>query len=540
MTVNLTRIYTKLGDDGETHLGDMSRVPKTHPRIEAYGEIDELNSHLGVARAMDLPEGWAAWLTHIQNDLFDVGADLSVPPSRRPGTACGCARADRWLEERCDEVNARCRRCGRSCCPAAARSPPSSTSAGRSAGAPSAGSSPSRTPTPRCAGTSTGCRTCSSSSPAARTPRRAPSRSGSPGASSERRAGAAADPDAAARRGRRRRRPGPAGRARQARGALGRLEELAIWLAGTSGAPRPQVRARVVVAAADHGVAAAGVSAYPPSVTAQMLEAFVGGGAAVGALARQAGADLVCVDAGVREPGPRARAAPGSMLVRTGLPPSRDLSREPALDVGEVALAVDTGRALAAAAAREGITVLVGGEMGIGNTTPATCLAAWVTGSRDPAALTGPGTGVDAAGLERKRAVVAAALALHGPQIRGPLGALRRLGGGELAVLCGLALGAGEHGLAYVCDGLIATAAAAVAAGVEPGLRPRLLAGHRSPEPAHDALLAHLGLEPVLDLGMRLGEGSGAVCALAILRLACAAHDGMASFAEAGVAGPAA
>ncbi len=322
-------------------------------------------------------------------------------------------------------------------------------------------------------------------------------------------------------------------------GALGRLEELAIWLAGTSGDPRPQVRARVVIAAADHGVAEEGVSAYPPSVTAQMLEAFLSGRAAVGVLARETGAEVVCVDAGVREAGPAARAAPAAALIRTGLPPSRNLLREPALAVGEVALAVDTGRALAAAAARDGMTVLVGGDMGIGNTTPATCLAAWLTRA-EPSALTGRGTGLDADGLARKRAVVAGALALHGPQIRGPLGALRRVGGGDLAVLCGLALGAGEHGLAYLCDGLIATAAAALAVAVEPGLGPRLLAGHRSPEPAHDALLAHLGLDPVLDLGMRLGEASGAVCALALLSLACAAHDGMATFAEAGVAGPAA
>jgi nicotinate-nucleotide--dimethylbenzimidazole phosphoribosyltransferase len=135
-------------------------------------------------------------------------------------------------------------------------------------------------------------------------------------------------------------------------------------------------------------------------------------------------------------------------------------------------------------------------------------------------------------------AVVERALALHAPEIRGPLGALRRLGGGDIAVLCGLALGAGEHGLAYVCDGLIATAGAAVAAAVEPALRPRLLAGHRSPEPGHGALLEWLGLEPVLDLGMRLGEGSGATAALALLQLACAAHDGMGTFAEAGVSGP--
>ncbi len=330
---------------------------------------------------------------------------------------------------------------------------------------------------------------------------------------------------------------GAAAAARQAElvkppGALGRLEELAIWLAACTGAERPQVRARVVVAAADHGVAAAGVSAYPPDVTAQMVAAFASGHAAVSALAAEAGAEVVVVDAGVRGLG----GSPG--VVATGLSPSADLSVEPALTVEAVARAVDAGRGLAAAAARDGITVLAGGEMGIANTTPATCLAAVLTGRRG-ADLAGPGTGLDTAGLERKRAVIERALALHGPALTGPLSALRRLGGGEIAVLCGLALGAGEQGLAYVCDGLIATAAAALAVAIEPGLRPRLLAGHRSPEPAHAALLEHLGLEPVLDLGMRLGEGSGATAALAILRLACAAHAGMATFAEAGIAGPA-
>ncbi len=325
--------------------------------------------------------------------------------------------------------------------------------------------------------------------------------------------------------------------ARQARlvkppGSLGRLEELAIWLAGVSGDERPTVRARVVVAAADHGVAAHGVSAYPQAVTAQMLAAFVAGQGAVAVLARELGASLVCVDAGV--------VADTSALdvVRTGLRPSRDLTLEPALDVAEVALAVDTGRELAARAARDGVTLLVGGEMGIANTTPATCLAALLTG-RDPDGLVGPGTGLDADGMRRKAAVVERALALHGPAARGPLGALRRVGGGEIAVLCGLALGAGEHGLGYVCDGLIATAAAAVAVGIEPDLLPRLLAGHRSPEPGHGALLEHLGLEPVLDLGMRLGEGSGALAAVALLRLAATAHAGMATFAEAAVAGAA-
>jgi nicotinate-nucleotide--dimethylbenzimidazole phosphoribosyltransferase len=328
-----------------------------------------------------------------------------------------------------------------------------------------------------------------------------------------------------------------AARARQAElvkppGSLGRLEELAIWLAGVTGSEHPALHARVVVAAADHGVAAQGVSACPQAVTAQMLRTFASGRGAVSTLAGAVGADVVLVDAGV------AGGSDGIDCVRVGLAPSADLSAQAALSVGEVALAVDAGRDLAARGARDGVTVLAGGDMGIANTTPATCLAAVLTG-RDVADLVGPGTGLDDAGIAHKLAVCRRALDLHADAARGPLHALRRLGGGEIAVLCGLALGAGEHGLGYVCDGLIATAAAAVAVGIEPGLRPRLVAGHRSPAPAHRALLDHLRLEPVLDLGLRLGEGCGATAALAVLRLAMAAHDGMATFAEAGVSGAA-
>jgi nicotinate-nucleotide--dimethylbenzimidazole phosphoribosyltransferase len=311
-------------------------------------------------------------------------------------------------------------------------------------------------------------------------------------------------------------------------GSLGRLEELAIWLAGTTGNARPEVRARVVVAAADHGVAAAGVSAYPSEVTAQMLATFLAGRGAVSVLARQAGAELVCVDAGVD--GDTSSLA----VARSGLRPSANLAERPALSIEDATRAIVLGRDLAGEAGEAGITVLVGGEMGIGNTTPATCLACWLTGG-SPADLAGPGTGLDEAGVRRKAAVIERALALHEPS--SPLEALARVGGGEIAVLCGLALGAGEHGLGFVCDGLIATAAAAIATAMAPELRDRLLAGHRSPEPAHDRLLAHLELTPVLDLGMRLGEASGAVAALSILQLAAAAHDGMATFAEAGVSG---
>ncbi len=325
-----------------------------------------------------------------------------------------------------------------------------------------------------------------------------------------------------------------AARARQARllkpaGALGRLEDLAVWLAACTGAERPEVRARVVIAAADHGVAAEGVSAYPAAVTRQMVAAFLAGQGAVTAMAPVVDATVQVIDAGL--------SAPVDGVARVGIEPSANLVSGPALGVGEVAAAVDAGRAAAAEAAAAGVTVLMGGEMGIGNSTPAACLAAWLTG-RPAREVVGPGTGLDAAGVARKVAVVERALALHGPQIRGPLGALRRLGGGDIAVLCGLALGAGEQGLAYVCDGLIATAAAGLAVAVEPSLAPRLLAGHRSPEPGHAALLDWLGLEPVLDLGMRLGEGSGATAALAVLRLACALHGDMATFADAGIPTP--
>jgi len=314
-------------------------------------------------------------------------------------------------------------------------------------------------------------------------------------------------------------------------GSLGRLEDLAVWLAGITGDAEPEVRALVVVAAADHGVAAEGVSAYPQAVTAQMLDAFLGGGAAISVLARGVGAELRLVDAGVA-----TRGGADPRIVRTGLAPSANLVREPALEPAALATALATGRRIAREAAAAGITVLVGGDMGIANTTPATCLAAWLTG-RDPHELCGRGTGIDDAGLARKRTTVARALTLHGPHMTGPEEALRRVGGGELAVLCGLALGAADHGLACICDGLIATAAVAVADAIEPAVGPRLLAGHRSPEPAHGALLAHLGLEPVLDLGMRLGEASGATVALAILELACALHAQMDTFADARVAG---
>jgi nicotinate-nucleotide--dimethylbenzimidazole phosphoribosyltransferase len=315
-------------------------------------------------------------------------------------------------------------------------------------------------------------------------------------------------------------------------GSLGRLEEVAGWVAGVTGRVRPVPRTRIVIAAADHGVAAENVSAFPQEVTGQMLGAFGAGIAAITVLARQAGAEVVLVDAGVIAP------PPGVAHEDVGLPsPSGNIAVEPALRPDEVRSALRAGRALAARAAADGIDLLIAGEMGIGNTTPAACLTAALTGVGADEVV-GRGTGVDDAGLQRKRAVIERALALHGPFVADdPVELLRRLGGGELAVLCGLALGAGEHGLGLICDGVIATAAVAVAVAMAPDLRDRLLAGHRSVEPAHEHLLTWLGLRPLVELDLRLGEGSGAATALLLVNAACALHDQMATFAEAGVSG---
>jgi nicotinate-nucleotide--dimethylbenzimidazole phosphoribosyltransferase len=264
--------------------------------------------------------------------------------------------------------------------------------------------------------------------------------------------------------------------------ALRRLADLAGWLGAVTGSDAPEVRARIVLAAADHGA-----EPHAPATVAGAVDPA-----------------FVLVDAGVA-------GGLDAADVRTGLPPSRDPCSEPALSVAEVALAVDAGRELAARAAADGVTVLAGAAAGSG-VVAATCLAAALTG-RDLDALAGA----------RVRNACERALESHPDAADGPLHALRRLGAGDLAVLCGLALGAGEHGLGYVADGLGATAAAAAAAGIEPDLRPRLRAATERPEGAHAALLGHLGLEAVLGPEPAFGPGIGAAAALALLRVAATA-----------------
>jgi nicotinate-nucleotide--dimethylbenzimidazole phosphoribosyltransferase len=300
------------------------------------------------------------------------------------------------------------------------------------------------------------------------------------------------------------------------RGSLGRLEELAAQIAAIRGTSRPgRLEAAVVVAAADHGVAAEGVSAYPAEVTRQMLANFESGGAAVCVLARAAGARVCVVDVGVGRP--------------TG-----NIAVEPAMTQEEALRLIDEGVASAQALAAEGIGVVALGEMGIANSTVAAALAAALLGV-GPARVCGRGTGVDDEGLERKRRVVEAALAAN-PVARGdPLAALAALGGRELAFLCGVALGASSGRMVVVLDGFISSVASFVAARLDPAAAGAMIAAHLSPEPGHRLVLDALGLEPLLDLRLRLGEGSGAVLALPLLDAALAILDEMATFESAGV-----
>jgi nicotinate-nucleotide--dimethylbenzimidazole phosphoribosyltransferase len=313
-------------------------------------------------------------------------------------------------------------------------------------------------------------------------------------------------------------------------GSLGRLEPLIVQLAGITGSDAPRIeRPAVVVFAGDHGVTAQGVSAYPSAVTAQMVANFVTGGAAINVLARAAGAELVVIDVGVAGPGLR-----GSSRIRAG---TRDMTVEPAMTGDEVLRAIGVGRDVVGALVVDGRDAIALGEMGIGNTTAASALVAALTG-RPPAEVTGRGTGLDVAAVRRKVAVIEAALRLHQPRPEDPLGTLAALGGLEIAALVGAMLAAAEAHIPVILDGFITGAAALVAVGVAPNLGPRLIASHRSAEPGHRVVLEQLGLEPLLDLDLRLGEGSGAALALPLIRAATRLLAEMATFDSAGVSGP--
>ena len=299
-------------------------------------------------------------------------------------------------------------------------------------------------------------------------------------------------------------------------GALGRLEELAAWLATWQGRHPPTLdHPRTVVFAANHGVAARGVSAYPPAVTAQMVQNFIAGGAAVNQLCKVIDADLRVYE----------------MNLDT---PTADIVEAPAMGEAECARAIAYGMM----AVEPGIDALAIGEMGIANTTVAAALCLALFGG-DAADWTGPGTGVVGAALEQKREVVAAAVARHRSEAGDPFELLRRLGGLEFGAMTGAILAARMGRVPVVLDGFCAGAAAAVLYAADPRALDHCVAGHVSAEPAHRRLLDRLGKPPLLDLGMRLGEASGATLALSILRASAACHAGMATFADARVSGPA-
>lgn len=316
-------------------------------------------------------------------------------------------------------------------------------------------------------------------------------------------------------------------------GSLGRLEEVACAVAGIRRMPTPEPPVKaVVVMAGDHGVADEGVSAFPQAVTAQMVRNFAGGGAAINVLARQAGAQLVVVDMGVKEELP---PLPGVRSARIGSG-TRNMARGPAMTRAEAIRALETGIGIAEELTDAGVTLIGLGEMGIANTTAASALTAAFTGL-SPAEVTGRGTGIDDATWSHKVDVVQRALEANATPPVDAIDTLARLGGFEIAGLAGVALGAASRGIPVLTDGFIATAGALAAARIAPDTSGAILASHRSVEAGQRALLHALGKKPLLDLDLRLGEGTGGALAMAIVEASIRVLREMASFDDAGVSG---
>jgi nicotinate-nucleotide--dimethylbenzimidazole phosphoribosyltransferase len=295
-------------------------------------------------------------------------------------------------------------------------------------------------------------------------------------------------------------------------GSLGRLESIVEWLAAWQASPKPAVnRPLVCVFAANHGVVAQGVSAYPQAVTQQMLENFAAGGAAINQICTAFGLGFKVFDLALDVP-------------------TADITLDAAMDEKSCVATMAFGMEALAG----GIDLLGLGEMGIGNTTIAAAIYAALYGG-DPVRFVGRGAGIDDAGHARKAAAVRVALDLHGQQLADPLEVLRRLGGRDIAAMAGAILAARLQRVPVVLDGYVVTAAAAILHALDPSAIDHCMAGHVSAEGAHGEVLQRLGLRPVLDLGMRLGEGSGAALAIGIVKAAAACHSGMATFGQAGV-----
>lgn len=313
-------------------------------------------------------------------------------------------------------------------------------------------------------------------------------------------------------------------------GSMGRLEEIAVQMAGITHEVLPAIqRKAVIVMAADHGVTAEGVSAYPSAVTPQMVLNFLNGGAAINALARQANAEVVVVDIGVAE----EMQHPGllSHKIAAG---TANMAQGPAMTREQAKAAIAVGREVATVLIEQGVDLIATGEMGIGNTTASSAITACLAGV-SVASVTGRGTGIDDAQLAHKVAIIDKAIALNKPDVTDALDVLAKVGGLEIAGLVGVILAAAERSIPIVLDGFISGAASLVAVWLAPAVRDYLFAGHVSVERGHFIILEQLKLEPILNLGLRLGEGTGAVLASTIIDAALHVHRAMATFSEAGV-----
>ena len=315
------------------------------------------------------------------------------------------------------------------------------------------------------------------------------------------------------------------------RGSLGKLEELSIQLAGMKADPLPSVEHKaVIVMAADHGVTAEGVSAYPSEVTAQMVLNFLHGGAAINVLAHQSRARVTVVDIGVARD---FEPLPG-LLQRKVMCGTRNLAQGPAMTREEAEQALQVGVDVLLEEAEHGLDIVATGDMGIGNTTSSSAIAAVMTGLPVPEVV-GRGTGIDDSGLERKIRVIERALAVNPPKADDAIDILHKVGGLEIAGLAGVMIAAAGRRIPVIVDGFISTAAALIAVGLAPRLRDYLISAHQSVEIGHQAMLKHLNLTPLLDLNMRLGEGTGAALAFHLLEASTRILREMATFGEAGV-----
>jgi nicotinate-nucleotide--dimethylbenzimidazole phosphoribosyltransferase len=325
-------------------------------------------------------------------------------------------------------------------------------------------------------------------------------------------------------------------RARQDRltkplGSLGRLEELSIQLAGIQSKSIPHIRHKAIITmASDHGVVAEGVSAYPQEVTAQMVRNFLSGGAAINVMARQIGARIIVVDMGVATD----LAVHPQLLSCKIAVGTRNMVVGPAMTESEAITAIETGIKLISDEVTKGLDIVGTGDMGIGNTTASSAIGSVMTG-KSVAEVTGRGTGLGKPQLKHKVQVIEKALAVNQPNPEQPISVLARVGGFEIAGLVGVMLGAAAHRIPVVIDGFISGAAALIATALAPGLRDFLIAAHLSVEPGHRLMLEHLKLRPLLDLDMRLGEGTGAVLGIFLAEMAARLLAEMATFGEAGV-----